>query len=199
MNKGMHYIQKMDEKGEAWEANDCCKDHYDGLMVVRKGAIDAIKEWAHCIPAVSWPDAPCCTWAHKLRNLQLTEQAGLRIQIHYYFGELNPDPSPHWRQNSGVWEAQIELWNLTMKAFRLKMEPWRICRPVVADLTHYDEKQNTSGSALKWKAGSGSAMKWKAGSGSALKWSPTLRTSLQQNTSHAHIRSNLLRHVTLYH
>jgi hypothetical protein len=31
-------------EGGAWEANDCCKDHYDGLMVVRKGAIDAIRE-----------------------------------------------------------------------------------------------------------------------------------------------------------
>jgi hypothetical protein len=31
---------------------------------------------------------------------------------------------------------------LKMEALRLKMEPWRVCRPVVADSQHIDEEQD---------------------------------------------------------
>ncbi len=55
-------------------------------------------------------------------------------------------------------------WTLTMEARRIKMEPWRACRPVVAGWWGAG-----FGSALKCKAGSGSALKWKAGFGSATK------------------------------
>jgi hypothetical protein len=30
----------------------------------------------------------------------------------------------------------------TMEAWRLKIEPWRVCSPVVADSHHFDEKQD---------------------------------------------------------
>jgi hypothetical protein len=30
----------------------------------------------------------------------------------------------------------------TMEARRLKMEPWTVCRQVVADLHHFDDKQD---------------------------------------------------------
>jgi hypothetical protein len=30
-----------------------------------------------------------------------------------------------------------------MEAWGLKMEPWRTCRPVIADSHHFDEEQNT--------------------------------------------------------
>jgi hypothetical protein len=33
-------------------------------------------------------------------------------------------------------------WTLTVEAWRLKMEPWRVCRPVVADSHHFDEEQD---------------------------------------------------------
>jgi hypothetical protein len=36
----------------------------------------------------------------------------------------------------------MELWTLTVEAWRLKMEPWMVCRPVVADSHHSDEKQD---------------------------------------------------------
>ncbi len=29
-----------------------------------------------------------------------------------------------------------------MEAWGLKMEPWRVCMPVVADLQHFDEEQD---------------------------------------------------------
>jgi hypothetical protein len=28
-----------------------------------------------------------------------------------------------------------------MEAWRLKMKPWRVCRPMVADSHHFDEEQ----------------------------------------------------------
>ncbi len=31
---------------------------------------------------------------------------------------------------------------LTMEAWRPKMDPWRFCRPVIADLNHLDEEQD---------------------------------------------------------
>jgi hypothetical protein len=33
-------------------------------------------------------------------------------------------------------------WMLTMEARRLKMEPWRVCRPVAADSYYFDEEQD---------------------------------------------------------
>jgi hypothetical protein len=32
-------------------------------------------------------------------------------------------------------------WTLTIEAWRLKTEPWRVFRLVVADLSHFDEEQ----------------------------------------------------------
>jgi hypothetical protein len=32
------------------------------------------------------------------------------------------------------------LWTITVEAWRLKMEPWRVCRPVVANSHHIDEE-----------------------------------------------------------
>jgi hypothetical protein len=41
-------------------------------------------------------------------------------------------------------------WTLTMVARRLKMELWRVYRPVVADSHHFDEEQDPDpGSAIK--------------------------------------------------
>ncbi len=31
---------------------------------------------------------------------------------------------------------------LTMEAWRLKIEPWRVCKQVVADSHHFDEEQD---------------------------------------------------------
>jgi hypothetical protein len=36
----------------------------------------------------------------------------------------------------------IEPRTLTMEAWRLKMEPWTVYRPVVADFYHFDEEQD---------------------------------------------------------
>jgi hypothetical protein len=47
------------------------------------------------------------------------------------------------------------------------MEPYRVCRPVVADSHHLDRSRIRI--ALKWKARSGSALKWKDGSVPAIK------------------------------
>jgi hypothetical protein len=32
---------------------------------------------------------------------------------------------------------------LTIEAWKLKMEPWRVCRPVIANSHHFDEEQDT--------------------------------------------------------
>ncbi len=41
-----------------------------------------------------------------------------------------------------------------MGAWKLKIEPWRVYWPVVADSHHFDEEQDQDpGSALKWKGG----------------------------------------------
>ncbi len=31
---------------------------------------------------------------------------------------------------------------ITMEAWRLKMEPWRVCRPIFADSQHFDDEQD---------------------------------------------------------
>ncbi len=40
----------------------------------------------------------------------------------------------------GFMRLKMGLWALTMEAWRLKMNPKRICRPVVADSHHFDEE-----------------------------------------------------------
>jgi hypothetical protein len=112
-----------------------------------------------------------------------TSPAGLRIRIRVIFGS--------WIRIRMAWECKVGSgsaikykfrsfrgsdWScggpgtLTMEAWRLKIEPWRVSGPVIADSHH-----------LKWTAWSGSSLKWKAGSGSAIKWcgSATLPTSIR--------------------
>ncbi len=36
----------------------------------------------------------------------------------------------------------IEAWRLKREALKLKMELWRDCRPLVADLNHLEEDQD---------------------------------------------------------
>jgi hypothetical protein len=38
--------------------------------------------------------------------------------------------------------SQGVLKTITMEAWRLKMEMWRVCRPMVADSHHFDEEQD---------------------------------------------------------
>jgi hypothetical protein len=38
--------------------------------------------------------------------------------------------------------AKIQERKLTLEAWRLKKEPWRVCRPVVADSYHFVEEQD---------------------------------------------------------
>ncbi len=64
------------------------------------------------------------------------------------------DPDPHWSEKldldplSGFRSFRcVKLsgggsWTLTMEAWRLKIEPWRVCSPVVADSHLFDEKQD---------------------------------------------------------
>jgi hypothetical protein len=47
---------------------------------------------------------------------------------------------------------------LTMEAWKLKMEPWKVCRAIIADSLKFYEEAG-SGSAFMWKAGSGSPLK----------------------------------------
>jgi hypothetical protein len=67
----------------------------------------------------------------------------------HYCGKRDPnpqwseklDPDPHDSQNSGALKgSKMEPWTLTIEAWKLKREPWRVCRPVVADLHHFDEE-----------------------------------------------------------
>jgi hypothetical protein len=59
---------------------------------------------------------------------------------------LDPDPHTegkvgfglHLSQNSGVLESKkgaVDVW-------RLKMKPWRLCRPVVTNSHNFDEEQD---------------------------------------------------------
>jgi hypothetical protein len=36
----------------------------------------------------------------------------------------------------------MEPWTLKVEALSLRMEPWRVCRPKVADSHHFDEEQD---------------------------------------------------------
>ncbi len=42
-----------------------------------------------------------------------------------------------------AWRLKMEAWRVCrpMEAWRLKMEAWRVCRPVVADSHHLDESR----------------------------------------------------------
>ncbi len=53
---------------------------------------------------------------------------------------------------------------LTIKTWRLKMEPWRVSRPVIAVLHPFDKKQAPDPDPDRHKVLSGSAMKRKEGS-----------------------------------
>ncbi len=50
------------------------------------------------------------------------------------------DPDPHQRQNLGASEAQKKPLKLTNEAVRLKIEHWRVYRPV--DKDPFDEEQD---------------------------------------------------------
>ncbi len=49
------------------------------------------------------------------------------------------------------YRLKIEPKTLTVKAWRLKMETWRVYKPVVAVSYHYDEDQDPEGSAFSEK------------------------------------------------
>jgi hypothetical protein len=62
------------------------------------------------------------------------------------------DMDPHSSQNSKALEVQNRAveGRVTIKVWRLKMQPWRGYRPVVADSRHLDEEQDPEfGSELK--------------------------------------------------
>ncbi len=61
-------------------------------------------------------------------GIRIRVKSWIRIRINVKFHKL--------------FEAQIEPWMLTMKAWMLKMEPSRVCRPAVADSNHFDEEQD---------------------------------------------------------
>ncbi len=99
--------------------------------------------------------------------------------------------SPKWNHGGPLTltietrRLKMKAWRrLKMKAWRLKMDPWRDCRPPVADLHHLEKEQDPLGkgtgstSALKWKSDPG-RITVKNGSGSALKW---CESATQKNT-----------------
>ncbi len=47
-------------------------------------------------------------------------------------------------------------WTLTMEAWKLKIEPWRVCRPLVADSYHFDEELDPDPDPHWSETGSGS-------------------------------------------
>ncbi len=79
-----------------------------------------------------------------------------------------PEPDPYknekldpYTQKGGARGSKWSHWEpymLIKKAWRLKMRPWRFCRPEVADSHHVNEGQSGSESALEI-VGSGSAFK----------------------------------------
>jgi len=60
------------------------------------------------------------------------------------FGSFRlPDPHPHQSQSSETEEAQYGgSWSLATEAWRLKIEPWRVCRPIVVYLHRFNEEQD---------------------------------------------------------
>ncbi len=97
-------------------------------------------------------------------RIRVNRQIRIRISVQ----KPKPDPDPHQSKNSGAMEAQ----NRTMEKgrrrsqWRLKIELWRVCRPVIADEGH--GSVSGSASASKWKFGSRSRSdpRVKIGSGS---------------------------------
>ncbi len=93
----------------------------------------------------------------------------------HHFEKPDPDPPQDWKAGSGS-ASKLKFRNCKGSKWRAvdahdrgvedrKKEPGRVCKPVVADLHHFDEKQDPTTS--KWIIGTGSLSKWKAGAGSA--------------------------------
>jgi hypothetical protein len=70
----------------------------------------------------------------------------------HYFGKLDPDPHIRKAKSGSALKSKFSgfkglkfsrggPWTLTMEAWRIKMKPCRICRPVVADSNHFDEEE----------------------------------------------------------
>jgi hypothetical protein len=47
-----------------------------------------------------------------------------------------------FRSFRGSKESRGGPWTLSMEAWRLKMKPWRVYRPVVIHFRHFDEEQD---------------------------------------------------------
>jgi hypothetical protein len=82
----------------------------------------------------------------------------------------DPDPNGSTRILINFWKLDPDsgsaLKYKLRSQYKLKMDPWRVCRPMVPDSHHFWLGAWTGfGSELKSKVGSGSTVKWKAGSG----------------------------------
>jgi hypothetical protein len=85
-----------------------------------------------------------------LGSLQIKGESRIQTCIRLKIQELCRLKMELWR----AVETQVEAW-------RLPIEPWRVCRPLVADLHYVDEEQDQSKQSdpdphKKCKEGSGS-------------------------------------------
>jgi hypothetical protein len=83
-------------------------------------------------------------------ELPSDQVADLNRMDPHHFWKLEPDPleskkldlDPLQSKNSESFEAQYMTVEGRVWSWRLKMTPWRVSRPVVAEFHHFDEEQD---------------------------------------------------------
>ncbi len=97
-----------------------------------------------CRPWVIFSFEQCCASGSLKDPYSFRKQ--IRICINVYSRiRIGSASKSTFRSCGGLKSSYGWQWrsSLTIEACRFNMEPWRVCRPVVANLHHFDEEQNS--------------------------------------------------------